>query len=108
METKHLKKTSCYLDEQLYKQFKVVCIQNDIKLSDAMNMLLEQFIKDFGVKKQIGYDIMSPYIVDYILLSLFATTLLYIVVVIKDDVKQTTREKLGELEVCYLIQVKQL
>lgn len=51
METKHLKKTSCYLDEQLYKQFKVVCIQNDIKLSDAMNMLLEQFIKDFGVKK---------------------------------------------------------
>lgn len=30
---------------------------------------------------------MSPYIVDYILLSLFATTLLYIVVVIKDDVK---------------------
>ena len=98
METKQLKKTSCYLDEQLYKQFKVVCIQNDIKLSDAMNMLLEQFIKDFGVEKQI----------DYILLSLFATMLLYIVVVIKDDVKQTTREKLGESEVCYLIQVKQL
>ena len=51
MKTNQLKKTSCYLDEQLYKQFKVVCIQNDIKLSDAMNMLLEQFIKDFGVKK---------------------------------------------------------
>ena len=67
METKQLKKTSCYIDEQLYKQFKVVCIQNDIKLSDAMNMLLEQFIKDFGVKKLIGY----------ILLSLFDTMLLY-------------------------------